>query len=144
LEITDRHEQVKKLFKDGKTLDEIEQETGYKKNTIKVMLNKAGISYASHFKYDYSKVEEMKNNGMSTAEICNATGITRTCVNNYISKIGKCEKPRIIPQAEKMDDAELESLPHAEPRREYRVVVGKKKYRDVIETLFEEPDIMSI
>lgn len=144
MEIEDRHELVKKLFKDGKTLDEIEQETGYKKNTIKVMLNKAGISYNKRFTYDYSKIAEMKANGISTADICGITGIPRACINKYFRKISNVEKPRIIPQAEKMDDAELESLPHAEPRREYRVVVGKKKYRDVIETLFEEPDIMSI
>ena len=141
----ERHELVKQMFKSGKSVDEIKEATGYKWNTIKIILNKSGISYATKVKYDYTGVEEMKRDGMSITEIGKVTGIPRNCISTYLCRNEDAENKQVIPRSDFMTDEEIAKLPHAKPIMKHIFVDNNgKKWVDTTETLFEQPDIIML
>ncbi len=132
---TERRELVKTMFQSGKTPQEITEATGYKWNTIKGILNKSGISYAPRCKYDYSKVKEMKESGMSIKEISQITNIPKASISKWLSSHGM----GVVVPPVTSSHIDINKLQYARPRRSRIEVVNGKKYVDITETLFNQP-----
>lgn len=141
MDFKEKHEFVKQMFKDGKSTDEIEKATGYKWNTIKIILNKGGISYATKTKYDYTGVKEMREQGMSASEISKKTNIPSCSIRTYLSRNGLSVSQSLAPPVEREPIADIKMLKRARPRMNRIAVVNGKKYVDVTETIFNQPDL---
>lgn len=142
MDFKERHELVKRMFKDGKSAEEITEATGYKWNTIKIILNKSGISYATKVKYDYTDVIELKKQGISATEISKMKNIPRTCVIKYLNRRGIVDKVSFAPPVDREENIDIASLPHAKPRMAHIYNDGNKKWVDLTDKIFEQPEIM--
>lgn len=135
---------MRAMYENGMSIKEIADKMGYKQGTVQTMLSKTGLS-REKFAMDYiTDLVKMRESGMSLAEISEKTGFCKSTICKNLNKAG-CRKNvmhDVRPPELVIDESKLT---YAAPRKApEKVEMGGKRYVDVIDSVFDTPDIMSL
>lgn len=136
--------EMRAMYENGMPIKEIADNMGYMPGTVQTMLSKTGLS-REKFAMDYIEdLVKMREDGMTLAQIREKTGFCISTICQTLSKAG-CRKNvmhDVRPPEPIIDESKLI---YAEPRKApERVVEGGKRYVDVLDSLYDTPDIMSL
>ena len=143
---TENRNKIKELYESGNTFEEISAETGYKVSSIKTILCSLSVRYGKDNNEAYAKALQMRKDGKLIKDISKEVGINEGSLSTYFCKNGLRTKGEdTIPKEEtNVDYADIESLSHAQPRMARIYNDGGKKWVDVTEKLFEQPEILML
>lgn len=134
---------MRAMYESGTPIEEIASELDYKVDNVKTMLRKAGVFRKRNIDDYLQQMIQMRLEGKKLGEISRATGfsIPRICEKLKEAGCGKNAMRDTYAESE-IDESKLT---YAEPRKApERMVEGNKHYVDVLDTLFDTPDIMSL
>lgn len=134
---------VRTMHANGMTIPQMAKELGYKESSMGVILRQAGIRRKVDADDYLEQMIRMRSDGKTTKEISDATGLTIAWVSKKLVGAG-CRKTiaHDIPREPVIDESKLT---YAKPRKApERMVEGGKRYVDILDTLYDTPDIMSL
>lgn len=121
---------MRQLHEEGKTIEEIAKETGYKVGSVKVMLNKSGVKRAKTIDPFMPTIIEMHKNGITVKEIAKKVGFNASYVSHVLCKNGyrKINKDRTVSEV----TMNKRKLVYADNTIKIpKLVEGGKRYWDV-------------
>lgn len=134
---------MRSMYEAGTPIEEIASELGYKVDSVKTMLRKAGVSRKRNIDDYLQQMIQMRLEGKKLGEISRATdfSIPRICEKLKEAGCGRNSMRDTYAESE-IDESKLT---YAEPRKApEKVKIGGKRYVDVIDAVFDTPDIMSL
>ena len=129
------------MRKEGKSPEEIAAALGYKVNTVRQLIQRAGLSIVETGRhkpkrYNYSGVIEYRIEGMSIPEISEKTEIPIRRVEKYLRDHGAFHEEDLVELRASLKG----ELKIAKPVSIGKVRAGGKVWSDVTDALFETPD----
>lgn len=113
---------IREMYEAGSSFEAIAEATGYKVNSVKQLLPKAGIKRYRKIA-DYEKeIVQMRKDGMKLDEISKKIGFSVSLISTYLCKIG-CNKNRTWETEEEPEQIDESNLVYAEDRKVKREVV---------------------
>ncbi|WP_342756765.1 hypothetical protein [Kineothrix sedimenti] len=135
---------MRAMYESGMSIKEIADKMGYMPGTVQTMLSKTGLSREKFAMDHITDLVKMREDGMTLAEISEKTGFCISTICKNLNKAG-CRKNvmhDVRPSEPIIDESKLI---YAKPRKApERMVEGGKRYVDVLDSLYDTPDIMSL
>lgn len=131
------------MYESGTPIEEIASELGYKVDSVKTMLRKAGVFRKRNIDDYLQQMIQMRLDGKRLGEISSATGFSIAKICEKLKEVG-CGK-NIMRDVYAESEIDESKLTYAKPRKApERMVEGGKHYVDVLDSLYDTPDIMSL
>ena len=134
---------MRAMYENGASIKEIADKMGYKTGTVQTMLSKTGVFRKRNIDDYLQQMIQMRLEGKKLGEISRATGFSIPRICEKLKEAGCGKNSMRDTYAE--SDIDESKLTYAAPRKApERVEMGGKRYVDVMESVFDTPDIRSL